>query len=268
MTFVVPLLIFALLAAPAVRLLVLAARTRQAPEVWGGLYFLGTSIGIPLRVLGHALAPTDPGMALTCNAVGHVFFAAAVCALTMFTWRVFRPDAAWARGLALGLLASIVAATVHLFTTGTVSAERSIGMLATNATRLAPLLWAFAESLRYRRAMRRRAALGLADPIVTNRFLLWTLWTGALAALPAMTLSLRVLKHVGEALGLYVGEDLSQEPLVVLAVRVVFLLTAPIGAVALSLSFFPPERYLAAVRARAEAADEAPVGAERGLGAS
>lgn len=35
---------------------------------------------------------------------------------------------------------------------------------------------------------------------------------------------------------------------VVALIRVVFLVSAPIGAVALSLSFFPPEGYLAWVR--------------------
>ena len=41
------------------------------------------------------------------------------------------------------------------------------------------LLWGAAESLRYYAMMRRRAKLGLADPLVTNRFLLWGLGIGA-----------------------------------------------------------------------------------------
>ena len=34
-------------------------------------------------------------------------------------------------------------------------------------------LWTMVESYRYYALMRRRQALGLADPMVTNRFLLW-----------------------------------------------------------------------------------------------
>ncbi len=254
MTVVAPILIFVLLAAPALRLLLLASRTRQAPEVWGGLYFAGTAIGIPLRVVGNGVAIDDPALAADLNTWGHVFFAGSTCALALFTWRVFRPHARWANRLAPLSIASIVGMTVWTLATGAVSAERSISILLTNATRIVPLVWAFLESSRYWRVMRRRQALGLADPVVTNRFLLWALWTGALTALPAMTLGLRVLARVADALGLYGGADFSQEPAVFVAVRAVFVLSAPIGAIALSLSFFPPESYLRRVRERAAAA--------------
>ena len=46
----VPLLVFALLLAPGVRLLLLAQKTGQAPERFGGLYFVGASIGISWRI--------------------------------------------------------------------------------------------------------------------------------------------------------------------------------------------------------------------------
>ena len=41
------------------------------------------------------------------------------------------------------------------------------------------LLWGAAESLRYFALMRRREKLGLAEPLVTHRFLLWGLGIGA-----------------------------------------------------------------------------------------
>ena len=44
-------------------------------------------------------------------------------------------------------------------------------MIATNSAPLVPTYWAFFESFKYWGAMRKRAALGLGDPIVTNRFL-------------------------------------------------------------------------------------------------
>ena len=44
-------------------------------------------------------------------------------------------------------------------------------------------LWTALESLTYHRMLRRRLALGLADPVVVNRFLLWALSGLALVAL-------------------------------------------------------------------------------------
>jgi hypothetical protein len=41
------------------------------------------------------------------------------------------------------------------------------------------LLWGAGEALRWWRLMRRRLALGLADPLVANRFLMWGIGAGA-----------------------------------------------------------------------------------------
>jgi hypothetical protein len=63
--------------------------------------------------------------------------------------------------------------------------------LLTIGSRSAALLWLFFESASYARSMRRRLRLGLADPIVANRFVLWAIWTGALALIPLFVLGLR-----------------------------------------------------------------------------
>jgi hypothetical protein len=124
-------------------------------------------------------------------------------------------------------------------------------MVATNFARLIPTCWAFYESFRYWNSMRRREALGLADPILTNRFLLWSIWTGAVTLLPMIALVLRALSIVAlgnEQFTEGVGAQLL--PMVLRGVRLVFVLVAPIAAIALSLSFFPPAAYLDRVRAR------------------
>ena len=250
MTYLAPAFLFVLLVAPALRLLALAARTRQAPELWGGLYFLGAAIGLPMRVLGHSLGIDHPELTSDLNLLGHAFFASASAAMAMFTWRVFRPEAVWARNLVVGTLLSIVATTTHLVGVGGASDERSMAMLLTNTSRIVPIVWAFLESTRYWRAMQRREALGLAEPIVTNRFLLWSLWTGALAALPMTALLLRILGQISVMVAGDAALDFTDSPHVVALIRVVFLISAPIGAIALSLSFFPPQRYLARVKRR------------------
>ena len=58
------------------RLLMLALRTRQAPELWGGLYFLGASFGISLRMFGASNQFEMPEAAALANATGHVALAA------------------------------------------------------------------------------------------------------------------------------------------------------------------------------------------------
>ncbi len=242
MELVVALLVFLLLIAPAIRLIGVALRTRRTPELWGALFFLGTGIGIPLRLIGHAQALADPA-------------AAAQLAMTTFTWRVFRPAAAWARLLAALMILGILGSTTLLFLTGATSNEQSLAMAVTNATRVAPMAWAFVESLRYFRAMRRRSALGLADPVVTNRFLLWSCWVGGLALLPTLTLSLRQLGRLAAALGMSDAAAIAQSPLLGATLRAIFLASGLLAAVALSLSFSPPKRYLRLVQRRAARAE-------------
>ncbi len=255
MELVVALLVFLLLIAPAIRLIGVALRTRRTPELWGALFFLGTGIGIPLRLIGHAQALADPAAAAQLNAIGHAFFAAGSVAMTTFTWRVFRPAAAWARLLAALMILGILGSTTLLFLTGATSNEQSLAMAVTNATRVAPMAWAFVESLRYFRAMRRRSALGLADPVVTNRFLLWSCWVGGLALLPTLTLSLRLLGRLAAALGMSDAAAIAQSPLLGATLRAIFLASGLLAAVALSLSFSPPKRYLRLVQRRAARAE-------------
>jgi hypothetical protein len=251
MSSVGPFLVFALLAAPALRLLGQAGRTRQTPEIWAGLYFLCAAIGLPMRLYGASLLASDPDLAGTLNTIGHVFFAAGTVSMTIFTWRVFHPGSRVGLLFALATIATICVTSAHTISGGHASDEDSISMLATNAARLIPTYWACLESLRYWLRMRRREALGLADPVVTNRFLLWAIWTGALSALPSITLSLRLLAFVliDAILDIEVTEAIVAR--IVMGLRGVFLLLAPVAAVSLSLSFFPPAYYVERIRSHA-----------------
>lgn len=240
----------ALLLAPAIRLLNQARRTRQMPEWCAAFYFVGAGIGLPLRLYGSSIANTNPELASMVNTVGHIFFAAGAISMTVFTWRVFHPGRGPARAFGLATIAAIFSTTLYTLALGYESTERSSAMIATNFARLIPTYWAFYESFRYWGAMRRRVKMGLADPIVANRFLLWAIWTGAVSILPTTALSLRLLDMLIGAVGpAPLLEDYS-EPVFFL-LRMVFLVFAPIAAVSLSLSFFPPDRYLDHIRKRA-----------------
>jgi hypothetical protein len=249
-----PLLVFLLLVAPGIRLLLLAHRSREVPEFWGGLYFIGAAVGLAMRVLGSSLFLTEPELANTINTIGHLAFASGTIAMTIFTLRVFHPSSSRARIFAGMTIGAILLTSAHTLLAGFTNIENSYSMVATNFARLIPTCWAFYESGRYWLSMRRRETLGLADPILTNRFLLWSIWTGTVTLLPMIALALRTLSIVALGNEQFIeGPGAVLMPVVLRGVRIIFVLVAPIAAVALSLSFFPPTAYLDRVRARAEA---------------
>ncbi|MAE95112.1 MAG: hypothetical protein CL910_10665 [Deltaproteobacteria bacterium] len=98
----------------------------------------------------------------------------------VFTRRVFRPEGGWAAALVWAAAAAAVVILVGSAWTiqGAVDKQAVVdgmrpwafGILFLAAV---PFVWTATESLVYYRRMRRRVALGLADPLTTNRFLLW-----------------------------------------------------------------------------------------------
>jgi hypothetical protein len=163
------------------RLLWLARRTRQIPEV-----LIGTAL-VSANLLFFPIAGAS-GMGR--SAIGEVhlgLFAAAmlvlwlaVSCLLAFTWRTFRPNERWAKNLALLLSALLLGLVGGLLVTLRASPPEAssfeAGKLWTGLIRI-PLLGAFGwnllESLRQYGMAKRRLALGLGDPVVANRFLLW-----------------------------------------------------------------------------------------------
>jgi hypothetical protein len=246
-----PILVFLLLVAPGIRLLTLATRTREQPEFWGGLYFVGAAIGLPMRLVGSALYATQPEFANAVNTIGHISFAAGTIAMAIFTLHVFHRESSRARIFAALTIATIVVTSIHTLWGGFASIENSYSMVATNFARLVPTSWAFYESLRYYGSMRRRQTLGLADPIVTNRFLLWSIWTGAVTLLPLIALVLRTAGILSLGNDSYnTGLHAQIIASILTGVRILFLVIAPVAAIALSLSFFAPRIYIERIRSR------------------
>jgi hypothetical protein len=99
-------------------------------------------------------------------------------------------------------------------------------------------LWSAAEALYRHTLARRRLAVGLAEPVVADRFLLWGIFGLAAAGVVA-----------ANALGVLLGENLSTSPVVLLPMAV-FGLAA---SAAIYLAFVPPAPYLRWVEARARA---------------
>jgi len=229
------------------RLLWLARRTREIPElcIGGGLVCVA-GVGTPL-LLASGIGPGPvSSLNLPLVAAGLVAVLGGTLCLYAFTWRVFRADAAWAKALVIlaGVaFAVIVAGSLHAFLRApqdALSFEAASGWLA--GVRIAVLgayLWTGIESwLQYRMA-RRRLGLGLADPVATNRLLLWSLIGAVEVCINGADLILHLhgLSPVMDARAMAV--------------------TATGGVIAsamMYLTFLPPRAYLRWVRGRAEIA--------------
>lgn len=162
------------------RMLLLAARTRQLPELYlGGSLFLYAGVGQPFVVASRPLgAAFGFEVRLLAVALGLAAIISSMLALYLFTWHVFRSDSKWAEPFVwLAACAAILAGTVVLSTIpstpGLVTQGMKLGIGCLSLVFALGMGWTAWESFRYHGMMRRRLALGLADPIVVNRFLLW-----------------------------------------------------------------------------------------------
>jgi hypothetical protein len=162
------------------RLLLLARRTRKTPELAIGLALILTVfLGYPLRFLPGVLG-LDGGVARLVLGAGLVVTALGQCCIYVFTRAVFRPDAAWARHLVVASIAAIlvldVTSLVRLAHSPHPQELRIDGaLLAAYVLYTLGYVWTAVEAFRYHALLRRRQVLGLADPVVANRFLLWAI---------------------------------------------------------------------------------------------
>ncbi len=228
----------------ALRLLALHRRTGAAPELLLGLMLLlSVGVGYPLLI---AADRAGPGNVRPLFIVSTLAVNAGFALLFAFTWRVFRPDAAWARTLAGAGVLTLLGNAALRCADALTEAEVRIGneVVAESLLQTTPVLvaylWTAWEALHYHGLMRRRARIGLADAAVSDRFLLWGLMAlcvaaGVLLNSVALTFQVEILESPGVLLGSS-ATGLAQALLLVLA-------------------FVPPRAYLAWVRARASLAE-------------
>lgn len=216
----------------AVRLLLLARRTRQLPELLIGLALLTGG------VLGHGPRMTAmlvPSLSETLRVglfVGGRFMLAIGClSIALMVWRVFQRDQIWARGLFAALLVATVAfcASELLATQSATLRYDNIGIWIGTVAETGAFAWASWESLRYYAMLRRRIPLGLADPAVANRIALWGVAAGLIACLFPVNLVVLLLTGV------------AQETPVSSIFQSVVGLSA---AACITLAFFPSVTYL------------------------
>lgn len=164
------------------RLVALWAKTRGLPELLIGIVILGVgTVAVGLGFVIGAVVP-DGELRQVLRFVPTLGANVGMAALCLFTWRVYRPSSRAAQlascGLILGMFGLLLYAVAH----------GSVQVLATRTTSLvsstlyvSAMSWSAVEAMIYWVAMRRRLRLGLADPLVTNRFLLWGVATGTAA---------------------------------------------------------------------------------------
>jgi hypothetical protein len=175
-----------------IRLLLLARRTRQLPELLIGLAFVGCGAGYVFMVA--ARVPQLAEQTHVLHLVGRTGISIGCACVALTTWRLFRPSGAMALaimyvlflGFGAGFVADVVFAdrafrrTQPLFWFG----------FATNALAFA---WAAFEPLRYYRMLRRQIRLGLGDPAIARRILLWGVAAAAIFLnFPVLAWSMRM----------------------------------------------------------------------------
>ena len=226
------------------RLLRVARRTRGLPELTLGLSLVGiTGVGLPIVLLTELRATIGPQLTLAADLVGSFVVAAGFAGFYLFTWRVFRPDATWAAVLAAAgsvTLFLATGATVWLAIGTTTSEEKYLAVRAPEIVLFASaalgFLWTALEAFPCYARLRRRCAIGLAQPAVANRVLLWGLTGAAACGALAILTALRLL-------------DINY-----LSAPVALFTIAGCGFLVsglLSLAFLPPQAYLRWIEANA-----------------
>lgn len=222
-------------------------------EGWLGGAFVCVAVSMPLRWLVQRSHVVPPDLEPSFILGGHALLALGLTAFTLFVYRVFRPGTGWAIGVAALVIGIQIVSLPALVLFGGHREEQNVSVLVVGLCRGLPFGWGFLESFRYHRLMKRRQALGLADAVVTNRFALFAVWTGALVGLPALLFVVRTWAlRSSEGGRLMTTEGTLGAPAWLLVFGLLgFGLSA---AAALWLSFFPPRVWLDRVRARRSAA--------------
>jgi len=163
-----------------VRLMLLAIRTRQLPESLLAAHFLlCCGLGYLLLIVGLSvigepdLLPTS--VATGMLAIGHLGSCVGVFGGICFNYLVFRRNERWAQALVAVAAVALAVGYVGYGLTGGFSHGRFEGLWfwMFYGTFAAGAAWVMVEPLAYYQTMRRRLQLGLAEPLVANRFLLW-----------------------------------------------------------------------------------------------
>ncbi len=223
-----------------IRLVVLARRNRAVPELLLGVSLLvGGTFGAVIEAAGMSgTVYFDARVAGTLLAVGKALGIVGFLCQALFIRGVFRPHSAWATALVGAIVFGLLATYTAFWAAGTYSS----GVmplpifLVELAGRCVGSVWLITESIRYYGFMKKRLALGIAEPIVADRFRLW-----AIAAIAGLVLLATSAPPV-----IWPTSDSSWLDLLI----PVFAVCGVLSSGTYLLAFFPPAPYRRWVEAR------------------
>jgi hypothetical protein len=224
-----------------VRLLAQWGRTRELPELLLGVGVLCIGpVGFGLVMLASAAGAGDPEAPSLLGGLSGVAVAAGASAKAVFNWKIYHPRSRAVAALSFAAIALLAIALVgDGLTTGFAPATwmKPGWMSVRQLVQIGVLLWGAGEAFRWWRRMRRRIGIGLGDPVVANRFLLWSIGAGMAGA----------GSLVGMIVGLLSGHPMAELPMLTLTLS----LFGMASAAALWLAFATPEWFKTWVVARA-----------------
>lgn len=213
-----------------VRLLRLAQRTRQVPELAVGLAFLlGGGLGYIFWLGFEAamLQGASPVLQKVLILAGFACICGSAVANGVGTASIFRAGRKWPYLLIASFSVALVLCWVDLLRNPITALPT--GLWYGMAVGAIPFLWGSLESLVVSRSLHRRARLGMADPQIVSRTAQWGIACACCVMLAA----------VGFTAGLAYGPV---QPPWVGTLEASF---GMLSAVAIWLGFFPPEGYRA-----------------------
>lgn len=228
------------------RLLSLTRKTRKLPELCMGVGLFAFALAQATRLaFGGLGARLGAELALGVYVSMQLGYLIAQTGLCLFAAGVFGSHTRWRWVLFAGIVATaavsrsmMVVGSAPQLLSGAPQQTVSFWDPAAVASFALGFGWMAAEALRYHGLLRRRLLLGLADPVVVDRFFVWGV--GAAATCVMVTL----------LLGLYLnGMTLMTNSV---AASVVVTLSGLLFAVVPCLTFAPPAAYLRYVQTRAE----------------
>jgi len=238
------LLFVATTAIVGVRMLLLAWRTGERPELLmgAGMTLVG-GIGYPGGIVSRFGIGSVGEMSIPIWFISTVCTQIGATLIYAFTWQVFRAKATWAKVLVVtgvGFMVAGLAGMGHALTTASPTADSALVTRGPTFVSMVGyagcFLWTALEGFHHHRMARRRLALGLTDPIVANRFFLWGffgLMASVLTAISAITVLLG---------GKPSGTPATMLPMGVLGAAAV---------IAMYLAFFSPSWYVGWLRSQA-----------------
>jgi hypothetical protein len=245
---VITWLVLALVLALSWRTARSAWQARSAAEGLMSAFFFGGGIIGYGTLLSRQTFGLPPELAPLLLRISDIGFIAPPVSVAFFTWLVFRRNTGWARTLAWSLGLANVALllariSLGLELRGEFASQSTLGVglyWLSAGIRAAGFGWACFEASTYWGKARLQVGLGLLDPLVGNRFLLWACWSG----ITTVMLALRVISPM--------VTDFSADPPVTPTWLAISQIVAGLAsALAIWLTFAPPGFYRRMIHDRA-----------------